>query len=812
MLKKSWFATKTRTSRQRRRKSTQPNSVERLEERTLLSAVTRATAQLDTATIGGAGYTEYSTTNKIYRYVDDLIPVDETRSYTLSWSARSGDGNGGDYNAANEQWFGFRAYGADGVVPLGNGFFPVQTAVSESWTHMEAVLGSAGTAFPSGTKYIRPYAQLNMHTTGGWNTASDNTVHWRDVGLTYAPGENFATGEDVILNATATDLPNAEYTWHQLTGPDVLGGSTAGREQVFTAPDQIGDFQLSFQVVADNGYESSTSYVEVDIESREEVESTASAVVGASTLGGLLEYTADTAKTRYGDSFIAVNESRRYSYDWWAKAGNDAGGQFNPANVQSFGYRPYAADGSTPLSGAVYPLANVSVPNEWTAYNAEIGEGTSFAFPAGTHYVRFFGNLNQQANPAGDRIRWRDLTLNHAAGDRFYAGETVTLHSTLADIGGVSYFWRQIYGPRVTLDATEGKTVTFTAPAAADDYVATFELVADDGYFSVVDSISIHINANTTQGVNGQAVLGAYTIGGLHDFATDTKRQQNALEAFDVDVHSTYRLSWWARSGVNDGTRYDPANLQSFGFKSIAVNGGTITTQFVEANATVVDEWTYYEAEIGAETDFSFPTGTTTVRAYGEFNLHESGGWNSGSGNRARWRDIALERVNQQPFRVAEEVTLVADVADLSNPAYTWMQTSGTPVSITPSSSNGRISSFIAPTVFLQENLTFQVRVAGDEAVVYDSVVVQVTANQRELGAASTLASSKISNLDVIVKDTPGTLHGEEIAVDESGEYLISWWAKSGGDGAYDPANQQSIGFKSLWFRRPDAGHIFFDG
>jgi hypothetical protein len=160
------------TSRRRFRR----HIVETLEERTLLAVdCLLPVARLDVTTFGGF---ETLVSSNAYRdfFGDDFVAVDPARSYVLSGQARSGNDVGGQYVAANRQFFGFSSYDLD------------QLRI-DPW-HVRQHAGATDTTLAVA---LQPGdTQIVLHDATGWangGMAYERTLAW--YGYTNSSGETY---------------------------------------------------------------------------------------------------------------------------------------------------------------------------------------------------------------------------------------------------------------------------------------------------------------------------------------------------------------------------------------------------------------------------------------------------------------------------------------------------------------------------------------------------------------------------------------------------------------------------------------------
>ncbi len=141
---------------------------------------------------------------------DELVRVDAAKSYALTGFIRSGDGAGGQFNAANQHYIGVEQYDAQGRLLGRSGQTFVNTG--DQWELLTLLFGGQTTTTSEttlklrpDTAYVRPIVRANESTTGNLFSWRDLTVSravdlYRDgtVGLTFG-------GQTTYTTSTARD-------------------------------------------------------------------------------------------------------------------------------------------------------------------------------------------------------------------------------------------------------------------------------------------------------------------------------------------------------------------------------------------------------------------------------------------------------------------------------------------------------------------------------------------------------------------------------------------------------------------------------
>ncbi|WP_209348257.1 autotransporter outer membrane beta-barrel domain-containing protein [Pontixanthobacter sp. CEM42] len=387
-------------------------------------------------------------------------------------------------------------------------------------------------------------------------------------------------------------------------------------------------------------------------------------------------------------------------------------------------------------------------------------------------------------------------------------GSTVTLDATASnDPEGdpLSFGWRQISGPLVTLTGAGTATPEFTAPSGINVVQSlTFEVVVTDTFDASsaaqqVVSVDVATNALPTvdAGVDQTALPGATVVlaGSANDNDGDPLTYQwTQIAGPSVSLISATTLSPSFIAPpktntaqiltfsliANDGTANSAADTVDVTVPANAgptadagpdqtVLGNEVVTLDATGSSdadgdTLAFAWIQVAGPtvtlVGANTDrptFTAPTPTGLAQTL-TFELAVDDGTPPATGAfptdqvditiLANSPPIADAGVDQGPIDSGQTVTL--DGSASSDPendtlTYTWTQISGTPVSLTGGS--GASPTFVAPLVNGNEDLVFSLIVSDGQA---DSVADTVTISVRAVGTVTIVQR-------VIGGDTPVT-------------------------------------------------------
>jgi len=251
-----------------------------------------------------------------------------------------------------------------------------------------------------------------------------------------------------------------------------------------------------------------------------------------------------------------------------------------------------------------------------------------------------------------------------------------------------TYSWTQVAGPVVTLTGATTATPGFTAPAVTTDTALIFELtVTDNNGGNATDTVVV-----TVQNVNQLPTANA-----------GVDQTVNEGDSVNLDGSS---------STDSDGS-ISSYNWIQTGGPSVTITGATSATPGFTAPAVTADTVLTFELTV---TD-------------------------NDSGNASDTVVITIQNVNQLPTANAGTDQTVAEGAavnligsgndtDGSIVAYSWIQTSGT--SVTLNNANTANASFTAPTVSADEILVFELTVTdNDGANATDSISITVQNNNQ---------------------------------------------------------------------------------
>ena len=143
--------------------------------------------------------------------------------------------------------------------------------------------------------------------------------------------------------------------------------------------------------------------------------------------------------------------------------------------------------------------------------------------------------LRQQVNPNVDANL--QPIANAGSDQTVPAGERVRLNASGSrdpDGGAVTYEFRQMAGPTVSIQDTRTATPEFTAPDVSSSTTLTFELTVTDSIgANATDTVNVTVQAETVsiEPINGQLPTDTTGDGKLNDINGDRK-----FDIFDIQV------------------------------------------------------------------------------------------------------------------------------------------------------------------------------------------------------------------------------------------------------------------------------------
>ena len=262
----------------------------------------------------------------------------------------------------------------------------------------------------------------------------------------------------------------------------------------------------------------------------------------------------------------------------------------------------------------------------------------------------------------------------------------VTLTGSGTDIDGTiaSYSWTQVRGTPVTLAGANSATASFTAPTSMTGEVMSFAL-------TVTDDKGLGSTAATTN-VNVLHVNVAPVANAGADQTVD-EQTSVTLSGIGSDIDGTIAFySWTQVSGT-----------------PVTLSGANTATASFTAPASMTGEVMSFELTV---TDDKGLSSTAAVTKVNVLHVNVAPAANAG----------ADQTVDEQTA-----VTLTGSGTDIDGTVagYAWVQTAGTPVTLT--NANAAVATFIAPASMTGEVMSFQLTVTDDKGLSSTAATTNVT-------------------------------------------------------------------------------------
>jgi hypothetical protein len=429
--------------------------LENLEDRRVLTAAVDAVALLDAATFDGED--QFSQVSKgPVTVTDDLIPIDPSLTYELSGIARSGDGEGGQYNPSATQYFGFKSFDID-----------------ENYIAPYLVMKFAGATDTYLADTLEPGdTQIVLQDATGWNNAGaphQRSVVWYDytdsTGYTYP---DFTYSRYIRIDTTngIWDVGGINYQTNTITlrspwnGPELAAGSAIRNAQSGASYNYV---CLSNQHVPDEWTEYDAKISGTGVAYAEFRPGTAyvSPMILPNWRNGTdnLVTFRDVEWTYWTPPWQNQSEPLDVTDDGLISA-EDALAVINRINSQGTGQLPDPSPSDSPP-----PYVDVDGDGDLTTTDSQL-------------VLDYLNQLPVDVAPM-----------------QFHAGDVVELHVNREEVSeGALYYWRQTAGPPVQLDGELSDTASFAMPGYVNPPDWEFEVVTRDGIEVFSDRVTVHVS------------------------------------------------------------------------------------------------------------------------------------------------------------------------------------------------------------------------------------------------------------------------------------------------------------------------------
>jgi len=349
----------------------------------------------------------------------------------------------------------------------GSGGDPEVASLSYLWTQIGGPTITLSDPTLSNPTFLAPIGLTNSQITlelsvfDGTTTATDTVavaVNADNAAPTANAGadQRVEAGQEVQLNGSGTD-PEAQsltYQWIQTTGVTVILGDDKIADPTFTAPTNLANTALVFQLRVSDGIDTSADTVTITINVSNDAP-TADAGPDQSVTAG------DTVQLA---GIGSDHEEQTLTYQWRQIAG--------PAVILS------DDEITDPTFTAPQSVTNTSI-----TFELRVSDGTTTSAD----------NVTITVN-----VDAADIAADAGLDQTVIGSQTVQLAGSDANAIGqqLTYTWTQTDGIAVVLSDATTANPTFTAPEGADNRVLTFELRVYDGTTTSVDTVSVTVNPN----------------------------------------------------------------------------------------------------------------------------------------------------------------------------------------------------------------------------------------------------------------------------------------------------------------------------
>ena len=298
---------------------------------------------------------------------------------------------------------------------------------------------------------------------------------------------------------------------------------------------------------------------------------------------------------------------------------------------------------------------------------------------------------------------------------------------------GLTYTWTQTAGPTVTLSDSNAAQPTFTAPETLAGTALTFNVAVDDGSTTTFDTVTINVTGDDDAPVA--------SAGPDQTVAENAPVTLDASASTDPEGQGlTYT---WTQTAGPTVTLSDSNAAQPTFTAPETTAGTTLTFQ------VAVDD--------GNTTTFD----TVTINVTGDDDA-----------------PVASAGPDQT---VAENAPVTLDASASTDPegqglTYTWTQTAGPTVTL--SDSNAAQPTFTAPETLAGTTLTFKVAVHDGNTTTFDTVTINVTADDspppNEAPTANAGSDQVVIGSNLVTLDATASS-------DHNGDELTYTWTQIGG-------------------------------
>ena len=293
----------------------------------------------------------------------------------------------------------------------------------------------------------------------------------------------------VVLQGSASDLDgtaNLSYSWRQLSGPAVTLSSATVAQPSFPAPAVTSNQALVFALTVSDGSAQSSDSVTVTVTPSNRAP-VANAGPDATVSSLQSDGVTPTTVTLQG-SGTDPDGTTELTYAWRQVSG------------------PTVTLSSSTVTAPSFPAPSVSA-SQVLVFELAVSDGSA----QGTDTVSI---TVQPSNHAPVANAGADATVSSLQADG-RTPTTVVLRGSATDAdgtSGLSYAWRQLSGPSVTLSSRSIAAPSFPAPTVNSSVALVFELTVSDGTLQSSDQVTVTVlPSNRAPIANAGADLRALT-------------------------------------------------------------------------------------------------------------------------------------------------------------------------------------------------------------------------------------------------------------------------------------------------------------
>ena len=503
------------------------------------------------------------------------------------------------------------------------------------------------------------------------NVNADNDAPIADAGSNAIVQE----GNVITLNGGGSSDPEGvglTYTWVQTAGPAVDLDDANSRSPSFTAPEQVNNSVVRFELTVSDGVTTSTDEVQVAIRADN-----------------------DAPTVDAGNNRVVLHNSK---VQLSATGQDPEGARLTYTWAQVGGPSVELSDSGVPDPTFTAPLAPDGAVLQFLV---GVSDGESTAYD--TISIVVAPNVGPVVSIQG---------MNEVE-----AGGLGLIGVGAADVEGdpLTYNWTQVDGPTVTMSSVDQPQLQFQAPGVSADTNLTFQVEVSDGNGTTTRTVTVAVNApeQAEQPVsnNRTVVTEEEEVASVAEQATTTAPTAISTGSSSSDMA--------AAASANSGSE----------FGETAANEDVSTLQLASSTlaapeSTLVSAMSTLESENEDEAVVSSDNSSGNVNLLASF-MEEDAATTTSMTEAARLQlpDLVVAEAGSQIDLMPRAL---ADLDTNALEDVKWKQVSGTPVDL--GSADGNMLSVRMPEVFAAEEVVFEVEVMRGGERFTQEITVQVEA------------------------------------------------------------------------------------